>query len=52
MIRYRCVVITVALNNGRSVAVGDDVICVVFEGWQGRLDKLRTPNDDGFVYVN
>jgi hypothetical protein len=48
----RCIIVTVVLNDGRSVAVGDDVVGDVFEGRQGRLDKLRIPNDDGFDYVN
>ncbi len=34
----RCVVITVILNDCRSVGIGDDVVGIVFEGRQGRLD--------------
>jgi hypothetical protein len=37
---------------GLIVVSLESVIGGVFEGWQGRLDKLRIPNDDGFVYVN
>jgi hypothetical protein len=45
----RCVVVTVIFNNFRHVAVGDDVIDIVFEGRWRRLDYLWIPNDDGFV---
>ena len=48
----RCVIITVIFNNCRSVAVGDYVIGIVFEGRQGRLDYLWILNDDRFVYFH
>jgi hypothetical protein len=43
------VIVIVVLNNCRSVVVGADVVGVMVEGRQGRLNKLRIPNDDGFV---
>ncbi len=49
----RCIiVVAVILDNCRSVVVGDDVIGVEVVGQQGRLKKLRIPNDDGFIFVN
>jgi hypothetical protein len=48
----RRVIITVILNNCRSVAVGADVVGAVGVGRQGRLHKLRILHDDGFVYIN
>jgi hypothetical protein len=32
--------------------VGVDVISVEVVGGQGRLNKLRIPNDDGFIFVD
>jgi hypothetical protein len=48
----RCIVVAVILDNCRSVGVGADVVGVEVVGWQGRLNKLRIPNDDGFIFVN
>jgi hypothetical protein len=48
----RCVVVTVIFNNCKIVVVEDDVIGIVFEGRQRRLNYLWIPNNDGFVYVN
>jgi hypothetical protein len=48
----RCVVVAIVPDNSRSVAVGVDVISVEVAVWQGRLNKLRIPNDDGFTFVN
>jgi hypothetical protein len=50
--RDRCVVVAIVLNNCRSVAVGADAIGVEVVGRQGRLNKLRISNDDGFIFVN
>jgi hypothetical protein len=52
MIEDRWVVVSVLLNDCRSVVVGADVVGVMVEGRQGRLNKLRIPNDDGFVYTD
>jgi hypothetical protein len=48
----RCNVVTVVLDNCRSVADGVAVLGVEVVGWQGRLNKLRIPNDDGFIFVD
>jgi hypothetical protein len=50
--RGRCVILAIILKDCRGVAVGVDVIGVEVVGWQGRLNKLRIPNDDGFIFVN
>ncbi len=48
----RVVINAVILDDGGSVAVGVDVICVDVGGQQGRLNKLRIPNDDGFIFFD
>ncbi len=48
----RVVVLAVILDNGRSVAVGVDDVSVEVGGPQGRLNKLRIPNDDGFIFFD
>ncbi len=47
-----CIVVTVVLNNCRSVAVGVGVVGVEVVGQQGRLNKSRIPNDDGFIFID
>jgi hypothetical protein len=46
----RVVVVAVVLDEGRSVAVGVDVVGVDLGGQQSRLNKLRIPSDDGFIF--
>ncbi len=46
------VIVTDVLDNGRSVAVGVDVVGVDVGGQQGRLNKLRIPIDDGFIFFD
>jgi hypothetical protein len=48
----RCVVVTIGLHDCRGVAVAVDVIDVEVVGRQGRLNKLRILNDEGFIFVN
>ena len=48
----RYVVVAVVLDNCRSVAVGVVADGVEVVGWQGRLNKLRIPNDDRFIFVD
>jgi hypothetical protein len=48
----RVVLVAVILDNGRSVAVGGDVVGVEVGGWQDRLKKLRISNDDRFVFID
>jgi hypothetical protein len=48
----RVVVVTVILNNGRSVVFGVDFVCVDVGGRQCRLNKLRIPNDDWFIFFD
>jgi hypothetical protein len=48
----RCVIVNVIFNNCRSVAVGDDVVGIVFDGRWRRLNYLWIPNHDRFVYVD
>ncbi len=43
----RCVFVAVVLDNCRSVMVGVDVDGVEVVGQQGRVNKVRIPNDDG-----
>ncbi len=53
MIWDKCVIVTVVFNNCRSDVVGDDVVLgIVCEGRRRRLNYLRIPIDDGFVYVD
>ncbi len=44
--------VLLSLLSNHGVAVGADVIGVVVVGRQGRLNKLRIPNDGRFVFVN
>ncbi len=48
----RCVAVAAVLDNCKGVAVGVDVVSVEVVGWQGRLNKLRISNDDGFIFVD
>ena len=48
----RVLIVAVGLDNGSSVAVGVDVVCVDIGGRQGRLNKLRIPNDCGFIFFD
>ncbi len=48
----RVVIVAVVLDNGRSVAVRVDGVIVDVWGWQGRLNKLRIPNDGGFIFFD
>ncbi len=48
----RRVVITVVFNNCRNVEVGADVVGIVFERRQRRLNFLGVSNDDRFVNVD
>jgi hypothetical protein len=41
-----------SLDDCRGVLVREDVIGVVVVSRQGRLNKLRIPNNDGFVFVD
>ncbi len=48
----RVIIITIVLKNDRSVAVGVDIVGAKVGVQQGRLNKLRILNDDGFIYVD
>jgi hypothetical protein len=48
----RVIIITVVLNDGRSVTFGVDFVGVEIGGWQCRLNKLRIPNDDWFIFFD
>ena len=48
----RVIVIVIVLDNGRSIAVRVDVVGVDIGGWQCRLNKLRIPNDDKFIFFD
>jgi hypothetical protein len=47
--RFVC---TYWIINCRSVAIGVDVIGVEVVGRQGRLNKLRIPNDDRYIFID
>ena len=48
----RVLVVTVVLNDGRSVACGVGFVGVDIGGRQCRLNKLRIPNDDWFIFFD
>jgi hypothetical protein len=48
----RRVVVAVVLGDCRRVAAGANVVGVEVVGRQGRLNKVRISNDDGFVFVD
>ena len=41
----RCLVVTIVFDNCRSVAGEVAVVSVEVVGWQGKLNKLRIPNE-------
>jgi hypothetical protein len=48
----RCVIITVIINDCRSINFGANVVGIVFERRRRYLNFLGVSNDDRFVNVN